>query len=149
MPVSPLAGLVLLGFLFVIALCLAIWAALSLAGAPDLAERDQVSYVPLSRTEEAVSVRDSKVWRAGSGASSGARPRAQPATSAASPVVPVVGRTTVTARVKGAPPTEAEPDQPGRSASNDDHRGARARVTQRPNLDDAFERFLDNERKDR
>ncbi len=145
MPVSPLAGLVLLGFLFVIALCLAIWAALSLAGAPDRAERDQVSYVPLSRTEEAVSVRDSKVWRAGSGAG----PRAQPATSAASPVVPVVGRTTVTARVKGVRPTEAEPDQPGRSASNDDHRGARARVTQRPNLDDAFERFLDNERKDR
>src|SRR5690606_17144081 len=142
---SPLAGLVLLGFLFVIALCLAIWAALSLAGAPDRAERDQVSYVPLSRREEAVSVRDSKVWRAGSGAA----PRAQPATSAASPVVPVVGRTTVTARVKGAPPTEAKPDQPGRGASNDDHRGARARVTQRPNLDDAFARVLDNERKDR
>ena len=36
-----------------------------------------------------------------------------------------------------------------RELRNDEYRGANATVTQRPNLDDAFDRFLDQERKDR
>ncbi|HEX7038753.1 MAG TPA: hypothetical protein VF202_01410 [Trueperaceae bacterium] len=147
---SPLAALVFIGFLFVIALCLAVWAALSLAAAPRRRdERERVAYVPLSRPAEA------PVWRAERGASSARQPAAQasgrtPATAAGTvggSATPSVGRATVTARVKG--PAAPQADAPERRAGNDERRGAKAQVTQRPNLDDAFERFLEHERRER
>ena len=148
---SPLVALVLIGFLFVIALCLTVWAALSLAASPRRGrEADEVEYVPLARTGSA------PVWRAegpGRSAASGmgtttVAPAARgPAPAAGGSAAPAFGRTTVTARVKSA----AVDPQPAteRRASNDDHRGAKAKVTQRPNLDDAFERFLEHERGER
>ena len=140
---SPLAALLLIGFLFVIALCLTVWAAMSLAAAPRRhAEREREAYVPLSRPE-------APVWRAERGTARAERGTAASRTVAPAPVaggtVPAYGRTTVTARVKGTA-ASPQPATPERRGSNDDVRGAKAKVTQRPNLDDAFERFLENER---
>ncbi len=138
---SPLAALVFIGFLFVIALCLTLWAALSLAAAPRRGEgREEVTYVPLSRGAEA------PVWRAERGVKTAGAPSGAAGTvGGAAP--PTQGRATVTARAKsGAAPQPATPD---RRPSNDELRGAKAKVTQRPNLDDAFERFLEHERRER
>lgn len=130
----------LIGFLFVIALCLTVWAALSLAASPRRREEQEPDYVPLSRSAEA------PVWRAGRGPSTGMSTAPAAGTTGAA-AAPAYGRTTVTARVKpGA--ASPQPTKDGRAAQ-DDRRGAKAKVTQRPNLDDAFERFLDHERKDR
>jgi len=126
----------LIGFLFVIALCLTVWAAMSLAAAPRRHdERERDAYVPLSRPE-------APVWRAERGAAASRTVAPAPVAGGA---VPAYGRTTVTARVKGTA-ASPQPATPERRGSNDDVRGAKAKVTQRPNLDDAFERFLENER---
>src|SRR5690606_26343783 len=149
--VSPLAALVLIGFLVVTALCLTVWAALSLAASPPRGRgADEGGDVPLARTGPAPAPRAAGPGRSaarGSGPTTVAAAARGPAPAAAGSAAPASGRTTVTARVKSA----AVDPQPAteRRASNDDHRGAKAKVTQRPNLDDAFERFLDHERKDR
>ncbi len=125
---SPLVALLLIGFLFVIALCLTVWAALSWFSSPPRARDDaRPTYVPLTR-----GLPEGPVWRAGSSsapaaavddARAGRRLEKQEARETASAVVS--------------------------QRRNDDFRGANATVTQRPNLDDAFDRFLDQERKDR
>ena len=139
---SPLAALVFIGFLFVIALCLTVWAALSLAAAPRREEeREEVTYAPLSRAAEA------PVWRA-ERPTPARRAPAPAAEAVGGTVVPTAyGRTTVTARVRESAnsPQATAPERQGR-ARDDDVRGAKAKVTQRPNLDDAFERFLEHEK---
>lgn len=125
---SPLVALVLIGFLFVIALCLTVWAALSWVSGPQRPREDtRATYVPLSRGEPR-----GPVWRAGT-------PSA-PAVAASDP--------TVRRAASQAPESEAG-TVTVRERRNDEFRGANATVTQRPNLDDAFDRFLDQERKDR
>lgn len=125
---SPLVALVLIGFLFVIALCLTVWAALSwVSGPPRSREDNRATYVPLSR-----GVPRGPVWRAGT-------PSA-PAVAASDPAVRTAARQ--------SPEPEAG-TVTVRERRNDEFRGANATVTQRPNLDDAFDRFLDQERKDR
>ena len=113
----PLVALVLFGFLFVIALCLTLWAALTMGDKtrrhqPSVARGGRssgVSYVPMAPTKPLV-------WRGGT------QPR---------PTTPAV---------------DADTRSPG---SNDDYRGARAVVTPRPVTEDAFERFIENEKDNR
>jgi len=157
--VSPLVALLLIGFLFVIALCLTIWAALSWVAAPRRPEAEEkTSYVPLTRGAP-----HTGVWRAGTatamagtptGAAAparsedrgrgGSRTEEQGAASARQAVRAHVDDDAVVA------PQRLEADSVRvRQRRNDDYRGANASVTQRPNLDDAFDRFLDHERKDR
>lgn len=121
--VPPLVALVLFGFVFVIALCLTVWAALTMgdqtrrsepAGARGAADRPSVAYVPMAATKP-------PVWRGA----------AQSHPKVAAPLNPVADAT-------------SKP-----SPSNDDFRGARAVVTPRPVTEDAFERFIENERNDR
>lgn len=156
---SPLVALLLIGFLFVIALCLTIWAALSWVAAPRRSESEEKpSYVPLTRGAP-----HAGVWRAGT------------ATSMAGAPAGAAGPTRADERGRSTPRAEDEDTSSQRRAvrahvdegaavapqrleadgvrvqqrRNDDFRGANASVTQRPNLDDAFDRFLDHERKDR
>lgn len=118
----PLVALVLFGFLFIIALCLTVWAALTLGDQtrrhePDAVRRGSgagsVSYVPMAPTQ-------ALVWRGGT----------QP-------------RTPAQASIEGVD------DSKQHSISNDDYRGARAVVTPRPATEDAFERFIENEKDNR
>lgn len=133
----PLVTLVLVGFLFLVALCLAIWAALTLGDRtrryvpnPSRAKTgpERVAYVPMNQAQQ-------PVWRSGSLQTSGPLQasgaqhggRAQPPGAS---------------QLRNA----AVPEEPARpAASNDDFRGARAVVTPRPVTEDAFERFLENE----
>lgn len=121
--VQPLVALVLFGFVFVIALCLTVWATLTMgdqtrraksADSHGATSRPSVAYVPMAPTKP-------QVWRGGS----------QATAHVGSPSQPVVDG----------------PTKP--VASNDDFRGARAVVTPRPVTEDAFERFIENERNDR
>lgn len=115
----PLVALVLFGFLFVVALCLTIWAALTMGDQTRRTEprtalggksEGRVSYVPMAPTKPLV-------WRGGT------QPR---------------------------PTAHAGESDTGRpTVSNDDYRGARAVVTPRPVTEDAFERFMENEKDDR
>jgi hypothetical protein len=120
--VPPLVALVLFGFLFLIALCLTVWAALTMGDQtrrydPETARRGagggRVSYVPMAPTKPLV-------WRGGT----------QPRPSA-------------TTAAHGAD------DRPRPTVSNDDYRGAKAVVTPRPVTEDAFERFIENEKDNR
>ncbi len=114
--------------MFVIALCLTVWAALSWVSGPRRTPADARStFVPLARSAPA-----GPVWRAGSSA---------PATAAAQ----------ARSRVHATDTDQAEAVQAVRlpERRNDEFRGANATVTQRPNLDDAFDRFLEQEHKDR
>lgn len=126
----PLVALVLFGFVFIIALCLTVWAALTMRdqtrrlepGASRRAGRDaQVSYVPMASPGAAASSVP-KVWRGGS--------------QATSKVAAPLKASSTESVVKPAP-------------TNDEFRGARAVVTPRPVTEDAFERFIENERNDR
>lgn len=118
----PLVALVLFGFLFVVALCLTIWATLTLGDQtrsyePDAALRGggdrRVTYAPMTPTKPLV-------WRGSQ----------QPRPS--------------------APAAALGKDDPLKpSPSNDDYRGARAVVTQRPVTEDAFERFIESEKDNR
>ena len=125
----PLVALVLVGFVFIIALCLTVWAALTMRDQtrrvdPGVARRGardaQVSYVPMASPGKVASSGPT-VWRGGSHASAKVAPPLKPASESA---------------VKPAP-------------TNDEFRGARAVVTPRPVTEDAFERFIENERNDR
>lgn len=161
---SPLVALLVFGFMFVIALSLTIWAALTLGDArgPADQEDDAVSYVPLGthrpvwRREEAERTPLSGLERrsqpsleradgrrgSDKSATTTGLSRGLPTVSpqAAVPVVPVVDP-------PPEPRSEPSVQVTARShKSNDDYRGARATVTQRPNNDDAFERFLENDR---
>ena len=171
---SPLVALLLFGFMFVIALSLTVWAALTLRDGPRAADEaaDEVSYVPLGgerrvwRREEAARAPLAGFERR-SGASGTAAKRARsadgrrasdrPALStglpavtpqAAVPLAPAVStgeelrpQRAAQVTVRGAAGASADGQK-----SNDEYRGARATVTQRPNNDDAFERFLENNR---
>lgn len=115
----PLVALVLFGFLFVIALCLTVWAALTLGDKTRRLEPGQargakgggrVSYVPMAPTKPLV-------WRGGT----------QPRPAAKASVI-------------------ATDDAAKPAVSNDDYRGAKAVVTSRPVTEDAFERFIENEK---
>ena len=121
--VQPLVALVLFGFVFVIALCLTVWATLTIgdqtrrvesADSRRTTSRPSVAYVPMAPTKP-------QVWRGGSQTTAHASSTSQPIVDG--PAKPV--------------------------ASNDDYRGARAVVTPRPVTEDAFERFIENERNDR
>ena len=113
----PLVALVLFGFLFIIALCLTVWAALTMS---DQTRRHQpgvargaksagrVTYVPMAAAKPLV-------WRGST------MPR----------------------------PSVGEADNGRSTVSNDDYRGARAVVTPRPVTEDAFERFIENEKDSR
>ena len=121
--VPPLVALVLFGFVFVIALCLTVWAALTMGDQTRRAEpaasrraggSASVAYVPMAPSKP-------PVWRGGTQATANVTASSQPVTEASTKQVP----------------------------SNDDYRGARAVVTPRPVTEDAFERFIENERNDR
>lgn len=125
---SPLVALVLIGFLFVIALCLTVWAALSWVSNPPRSREDtRTKYVPLTR-----GVPPGPVWRAGTSSA--------PSVATSEPSVH---------RSAGSTSEPEEDKVTVRERRNDEFRGANATVTQRPNLDDAFDRFLDQERKGR
>lgn len=142
---SPLVALMLFGFMFVIALSLTLWAALTLGDGRHRVEHDdsEVAYVPLSAPRP--------VWRREDNDSKEPQGIERRKGSTRDDVAGR-RRTDVTARRTGLPTVEAaEPptkvDTPSRSnKGNDEYRGARATVIQRPNNDDAFERFLENER---
>lgn len=136
---TPLVLLLLLVFLMVIAASLMIWAALTLGdarrrGAPAPSDRAAATGTgpalpAATRGGGAASsgFQRRPVWRADerSGADRGQRAPGGPS--------------------EPAPAVAARPSKP----SNDEVRGARAIVTPRSTQDDAFERFLDGETKDR
>ncbi|HZJ09725.1 MAG TPA: hypothetical protein VFD39_08525 [Trueperaceae bacterium] len=183
---SPLVALLLFGFMFVIALSLTIWAALTLGDQTRRAEAESqsVAYVPLGSSRPVWRSEENEVRKAGgierrsqpSGERADGRRSTDPAerrtglppvpqpVPAASPVNkdenhsaggPADGRAGDGAGGPagdgaGGPADGGASGIAGASAgggrSNDEFRGARATVTQRPNNDDAFERFLENDR---
>lgn len=150
--------------MFVIALSLTLWAALTLGdsrGAQD-DEHANVDYVPFGTTrpvwrEDANETRVAGFERRAAdskGLSARRRGDEQPERRTGLPPLPVGLPEAHDERAKPrvTAPSAAVADNGGASGPatderrNDEFRGARARVTQRPNHDDAFERFLDNER---
>lgn len=190
---SPLIALMLFGFMFVIALSLTLWAALTLGGGSHRAEdeRHEVAYVPLGAPRPVWRSEENEASRAGgierrslpsSDLADGRRSTDQterrtglPAAVHSAPNAHVASGSVASGRVTGGSVASGRVAG-GRFAvdsvatdtvssdtvasgtvdsgqisadgnrSNDDFRGARARVTQRPNHDDAFERFLENDR---
>ena len=157
---SPLVALLLFGFMFVIALSLTIWAALTLGDGRRVAEEDdsEGTYVPLNgrqqvwRREDAARAPLSGIERRGH---QGAGPTEGRRVSDRPPLVTGLPAGSPQAAVPVAPASawgDEPSDQPAVQVtvrshkSNDEYRGARATVTQRPNNDDAFERFLENNR---
>ena len=164
---SPLVALLLFGFMFVIALSLTLWAALTV-GDSRRGQEDEpagVAYVPFGASrpvwrEDANEPRVAGFERRAAdskGHSARRRSDVQPErrTGLPPPSGPAEGsELRVTPRVVSTPASGTESNATSVTAAtdatvdrrNDEFRGARARVTQRPNNDDAFERFLDNER---
>ena len=129
---TPLVLLLLLAFLMVIAASLMIWAALTLGDARGRA----------MRTGSAERATTARSLTTPAQARTGRRTSARGGASADPPRDGVAQHA-----VAGARPHEATvvPPRP----SNDEVRGARAVVTPRTHSDDAFERFLESETKDR
>ena len=157
---SPLVALLLFGFMFVIALSLTIWAALTLGDGRRLAEDEdnEVSYVPLSgshqvwRRDDAAKETLAGIERRGQQSvrrADGRRDSDRAPRSTGLPAVSPQAAVPVTPSPRWG---DAPADPPAAQVtvrshkSNDEYRGARATVTQRPNNDDAFERFLENNR---
>lgn len=159
---SPLVALLLFGFMFVIALSLTLWAALTLGDARRRGVDDdpEVDYVPFGsarpvwREEAGAAPRVSGIERRAGGHDArgpGRRGEAPPERRTGLPppadTGPAVAERQRPRVVVTQPRTAPEVDtEPSTVRRNDDYRGARATVTQRPNHDDAFERFLENER---
>lgn len=166
---SPLVALLLFGFMFVIALSLTLWAALTLGdsrrGHDD--EQANVDYVPFGTTrpvwrEDANDSRVAGFERRGAdskGLTARRRGDEQSERRTGLPPLPIgpaeandgrdrlrVITTPASGADNGAASVVAADERRDDERRNDEFRGARARVTQRPNHDDAFERFLDNER---
>jgi len=164
--VSPLVALLLFGFMFVIALSLTIWAALTLGDQTRRAEAESqsVAYVPLGSSRPVWRSEENEVRKAG-----GIERRSQPSGERADgrrstdPAERRTGLPPVPQPVPAASPVNKDENHSaggpadggasgiagasaGGGRSNDEFRGARATVTQRPNNDDAFERFLENDR---
>ncbi|MFO7544566.1 MAG: hypothetical protein R6W77_03630 [Trueperaceae bacterium] len=129
---TPLVLLLLLAFLMVIAASLMIWAALTLGDARDRAIR--------SAATEAVAN--------GKAATRPSAPESERRSSAKGAVQAERERQGFTPDV-ASEAVQDEPPTPPPRPSNDEVRGARAVVTPRTPTDDAFERFLESETKDR
>jgi len=136
--------------MFVIALSLTLWAALTLGDGRRIEDEEptSVAYVPFGG--------ERPVWRREENEPGvvGFERRASEQPVRRTGLPPLPERAPVVApRPEREERTDAGKKADARSneslhggAKNDDFRGARATVTQRPNHDDAFERFLDNDR---
>lgn len=150
---TPLVLLLLLAFLMVIAASLMIWAALTVGDARARAMRagTNEAAAPRSALSEPRSATSAGRSAAGRAPASGAgRTNEAPIPSSRGGDTERE-RERAVARRADELVTPARPDAPEvpLRPSNDDVRGARAVVTPRTRSDDAFERFLEGETKDR
>lgn len=194
---TPLVGLTVFGYMFLIATCLTVWAALTLrdgsrsrrAAHDDEAPARELTGLPTQRRVERLEARPARAAAVesvplrsglpevtprdpaeGTGnvrpvADLGREPRREPGRTITARKLVVSETSTPTGT--GLPPVElershrpdshqprllepSEPKEPAaeRRVSNDDVRGAKAVVKQR-SLDDAFDRFIEVDRKDR
>jgi len=156
--VTPLVLLLLLAFLMVIAASLMIWAALTVGDARARAMRAGTNEAAAPRSALSEPRSATSAGRAPAGRSAAGRaPASGAGRTNEAPIPSSRGgdtereRERAVARRADELVTPARPDAPEvpLRPSNDDVRGARAVVTPRTRSDDAFERFLEGETKDR
>jgi len=153
--VTPLVLLLLLAFLMVIAASLMIWAALTVGDARARAMRAGTNEATAPRS----ALTEPRPATYAGRAAAGRAPASAAIRTNEAPTPSSRGGSTERERrdERAAAPradelvTPARPDAPEAPLrpSNDDVRGARAVVTPRTRSDDAFERFLEGETKDR
>lgn len=157
---TPLVLLLLLAFLMVIAASLMIWAALTVGDARARAMRAGTNEAAAPRSALTEPRSATSAGRSSAGRSAAGRAPASAAVRTnEAPIPSSSGGNAERERrdERAAAPradervTPARPDAPEvpLRPSNDDVRGARAVVTPRTRSDDAFERFLEGETKDR
>lgn len=133
---SPLVLLILLAFFFAVALAFTVWAALSLGDAARRAA--QPAARPARRGAEAQRARTPKPWEKVPEPAAEREPAPREAQREA-PAQPAVARNSL---------WEAQPPLPKVTARPaDEPAGGRAVVTPRQRSDDAFERFLESEKR--
>lgn len=148
---TPLVGLTIFAYLFLIALCLTLWAALTVRDG-----RGSVSEPTAPRRESGASQRlgERPLWRADERAGTEARSRGrEPGGRDRGRREGAVESVPLRVGLPPEPPQPAQVADAGRpravpAVTNDDVRGAKVTVKQRK-LEDAFDRFLEVDKKDR